>query len=329
MSNIQVSVRCVTYNHVGYIAQCLESLVTQKTDFDYEVLVFDDASNDGTSDIVRMYAERYPDIVVPIIRTQNCYSRGLSADYNFLDYAKGRFIAVCEGDDYWCCESKLQQQFDYMALHPECLLLCSGVAEYDDTKQRIVSVRRAADAESNVKLERILFNFTSFGTNSMMYRRESHNLPEAFTGWGVGDYPRFIYSSIMGVVHYLPEVMSVYRINVPGSWTARNKDLSTKKKSTVMISKGLKAADQYSSFRYHYLFERAVYLQKRDYLLAAKDWRELTAGETALFFRNDSLKMKMIAWMRCFLPDSVVRILIDIDKVVAKHGVDKFSAKTQ
>lgn len=320
MGNVQVSVRCITYNHVNYIEQCLESLVSQKTTFDYEVLVFDDASNDGTSDIVRKYAQQYPDIVVPVIHKQNQNSIGSDADHNFLDYARGRYIAFCEGDDYWCCETKLQKQFDYMDTHPDCALLCSAVAEYDDGKQRIVGIRHADNDETDVKLERILHSFTSFGTSSMMYRREDHALPKEFTGWGVGDYPRFIHAAIVGKVHFFPEVMSAYRINVPGSWTTRNRNLDTKKRSMELLIEGLKAADEYSVFEYHGLFERAKYLQRRNYLLAARDWDELTSGETASFFRNDSLRMKAIAWVRCFFPDWAIDGLIEVEKAFAKFS---------
>lgn len=314
MSDIQVTVRCITYNHVAYIEQCLTSLVSQKTTFSYEVLVFDDASTDGTSDIVRRFAEEYPNIIVPVIHSSNHYSRGIDTDEGFLDLAKGKYVAFCEGDDYWCSDDKLQEQFDYMESHPDCRLHCHAVAEFDDQKQKIACIRKASDTEADVSLERVLFNFTSFGTNSMMYRRVDHELPKAFRGWGVGDYPRFIYSKLAGNIHYSTDIMSAYRTNVPGSWTSRNRSLSAKKRSTEMIAEGLHRADEYSGLEYHELFDWAAYLQKRDYLLASKEWNELTKGELSNYFHKDTFKKKLIAWARCFLPDAITQRLIDFEK---------------
>ena len=276
--------------------------------------MFDDASNDGTSDVVRSYAEQYPEIVVPFIHSENRHSKGLEADDGFLDLAKGDLIAFCEGDDYWCSEYKLQKQFDFMVAHPECTLCTHSVAEFDDKIQKVVAIRMVSDCECDVKLEQILFEFTSFGTNSMMYRRNDHSLPEAFNGWGVGDYPRFIYSALDGVVHFMPEVMSVYRTNVAGSWTKRNGTADKKCHSTALITEGLIAADEYSDREYSELFARAAYLQKRDCLLARREWRELTRGDTATFFHEDPFRKKAIAWVRCFLPDAVVRFLVDASK---------------
>ena len=97
-----VSICCITYNHAPYIRQCLDGFMMQQTNFTFEVLIHDDASTDGTADIIREYESKYPDIIKPIYQTENQYSKGVkvSATFNF-PRAKGKYIAMCEGDDYW------------------------------------------------------------------------------------------------------------------------------------------------------------------------------------------------------------------------------------
>ena len=124
-NEILVSICCITYNHEPYIRDAIEGFLMQKTDFPFEVLIHDDASTDGTADIIREYETKYPDIIKPIYQTENQYSKGIkiSATYNY-PRAKGKYIALCEGDDYWIDPYKLQKQVDFLEAHEECVLTC-------------------------------------------------------------------------------------------------------------------------------------------------------------------------------------------------------------
>lgn len=116
-----VSICCAAFNHAPYIAQTLDSFLSQQCDFAFEILVHDDCSTDGTDEILRQYQSRYPDIVKPLFETENQYSKGVPIDPTFnYSRAQGRYIALCEGDDYWCDPHKLQRQVDFMQSHPEC-----------------------------------------------------------------------------------------------------------------------------------------------------------------------------------------------------------------
>ena len=116
-----VSICCVTYNHADTVAQALESFLAQQADVPLEILVHDDASTDGTADILKRYAALYPDVVKPLFETQNQYSKGVSMDATFnFPRATGAYIALCEGDDYWCDPHKLKKQLEALATHPEC-----------------------------------------------------------------------------------------------------------------------------------------------------------------------------------------------------------------
>ena len=115
-----VSVLCTAYNHEEYIRDALESIVSQQTDFPFELLVNDDASTDGTAAIIREYAEKYPDIVRPFYQEKNLYSQDIDIYYAvFFPNARGKYVAFCEGDDYWTDPTKLQRQVDFLEVHPE------------------------------------------------------------------------------------------------------------------------------------------------------------------------------------------------------------------
>ena len=116
-----VSICCAAYNHAPYIAQALDSFLAQDVDFAIEVLVLDDASTDGTQEILRDYARRFPQVVKPLFETENQYSKGVAIDPTFnYPRARGRYIALCEGDDCWVDPLKLRRQVDYMQAHPDC-----------------------------------------------------------------------------------------------------------------------------------------------------------------------------------------------------------------
>ena len=132
--NVLVSICCITYNQEAYIRDALEGFVKQKTNFRYEVLIHDDASTDRTAEIIREYEEKYPDLIKPILQTVNQYSLGLtnvSGTWNFPRAVKNgsKYIAMCEGDDYWIDEHKLQRQVDYLEAHLHEKLTVADVAK--------------------------------------------------------------------------------------------------------------------------------------------------------------------------------------------------------
>ena len=125
-----VSVCCVTYNHASYIKKAIDSFLMQETDFPFEILIHDDSSTDGTTDIVMEYAEKYPGIIKPIIQTENQLSKGgLICPRLVFPKTLGKYIALCDGDDYWTDKTKLQKQVsflennsDYVITYTDCRL---------------------------------------------------------------------------------------------------------------------------------------------------------------------------------------------------------------
>jgi glycosyltransferase involved in cell wall biosynthesis len=169
-----VSVIIITYNQENYIGQALESIVTQKTSFEFEVLVGDDMSTDKTPAIISDFAQRYPAIIKPIIRKKN-----LGPAPNFVETLKlsqGRYIAICEGDDYWTDPLKLQRQADFLDANPDCVVCFHPVRviyENGTHEDEIYPVQK-----DGFTLERLVEgNFIQ--TNSVMYRATNYNdLPD-------------------------------------------------------------------------------------------------------------------------------------------------------
>lgn len=118
--SLMVTIRCLTYNHEPYIRQCLEGFVMQKSNFKFEAIVHDDASTDGTAAIIREFAEKYPDIIKPIFETENQYSKHDGSLNRIMnEHTYGKYVAYCEGDDYWTDPLKLQKQIDFLESHPD------------------------------------------------------------------------------------------------------------------------------------------------------------------------------------------------------------------
>lgn len=210
--NILVSIICNTYNHEPYIRQCLEGFVMQKTDFAFEVLIHDDASTDKTAEIIREYEAQYPDIIKPIYQTENQYSKKTGIMKTFqIPRVKGKYIALCEGDDYWIDPLKLQKQVDFMELHPDYGLCYSKAKTYI---QKTSSYGRII-GNGKSTFEELLIN-NSIPTLTTMFRESLYHNYISEIGWHnewrMGDYPIWLYCANKMKVHFIDEVMCVYRV---------------------------------------------------------------------------------------------------------------------
>ena len=223
MNDIAVSVVCNTYNHEKYIRDALESFVMQKTAFKYEVLVHDDASTDRTADIIREYEEKYPDIIKPIYQTENQYSKDSGAVGKIqLARVNGRYIALCEGDEYWTDPLKLQKQYDAMEQHPELDICTHGAYRVNAETGKVLSIIAPEKDSTVISTERVISGGGGFvATNSIMYRASiAQNIPEFRRNCNF-DYMLQINGALRGGMLYLEDIMSSYRVNADNSWTQR------------------------------------------------------------------------------------------------------------
>lgn len=221
--NVAVSVICNAYNHETYIAQCLESLVMQKTNFPYEILVHDDASTDRTADIIREYEKQYPHLVKPIYQTENQYSKGGIDQFQY-PRAKGRYIAFCEGDDYWTDPLKLQKQFDAMEAHPEVDMCTHAAVMIDGRTEKKIGTITPKQADCIIPVEDVIAGDGSYvASNSWFYRAELDKTIPPFRQLLDFDYTFQIDGALRGGLLYLSDYMSVYRIMAKGSWSTTMK----------------------------------------------------------------------------------------------------------
>ena len=229
-NEIAVSVQCITYNHEPYIRDCLEGFVNQKTNFKFEVIIHDDASTDKTADIIREYEQKYPDIIKPIYQTENQYSKKVKFIRTYIwPKIRGKYIALCEGDDCWIDLEKLQKQYDFMEANPECVACIGGakVKEYQEGANDYINF--PTETSRYIPLEEAIEKGYTYSTATYFYRASllSNNY---FDGLNLsfGDYTKILNFCLNGKLYCFHEVFSMYRHGVPGSWTARNEGSAEK-----------------------------------------------------------------------------------------------------
>lgn len=257
-NSIMVTVWCTVYNHEPYIRDCLEGFMNQKTNFRYEVVVHDDASTDKSAAIIQQYAEKYPDIIKPILQTENQYSKKNGAIRRIREEnSRGKYVAICEGDDYWTDPHKLQEQVDFMESHPEYSLACtdavvlSGKTELDWHRY---------DNDCEISLEDIIHKRGAWiYTASMLYRKHLlDDYPVFAQKCHVGDYPKAIHLALRGKVYFFAKKMVTYRYLTPGSWSSTTRIDESYFPKWLSEIRMLQGYNQDSGEQYHKYFERVM-----------------------------------------------------------------------
>ena len=226
-----VSVDCITYNQAAYVGKCLDGMLAQKCSFAWEILVHDDASSDGTAGIIREYQSRRPDLILPILQSENQHSRGLSVSTFNWRRARGKYIAMCEGDDYWTDPEKLQRQFDFMEAHPEYSMCCHRALVLDESDGgRMKPYNRFGGPlpgrDRDLALDDIIrYDGSYIPTASLFFRRSClEGFMEFKKGCPYGDYPLQMYLGMQGKVRYFASDMAVYRRSGDSSYTRQYAD---------------------------------------------------------------------------------------------------------
>lgn len=218
-NSILVSIKCAVYNHEPYLRQCLEGFVMQKTNFQFEAIVHDDASTDGSATIIREYAEKYPDIIKPIYETENQYSKRDGSLSRIMNAAcKGKYIAVCEGDDYWIDPLKLQKQVDFLEENPDYGLVHTYF-HYVDVHDKIIPPPTQFHLHIQERIfdgyiwDYYLYNPGFIMTCTCMFRRSLYREEEqTFLDTGI-----FMMIARQSKVHCIREITSCYRRNPQGA----------------------------------------------------------------------------------------------------------------
>lgn len=257
-----VSVVCMCFNHEEYIEDALCSFFMQKTDFPFEVLVHDDASTDGSAAIIRRFEARYPSIIRAIYQTENQFSLGRRQGAATREKSRGRYIAMCEGDDYWIAADKLQWQFDVMEARPD-VSMCFHAAYTEDAKsgERLEEICMHSSEDCYVGLKPMILGGGGYcPTNSLFFRKDAvADMPHFMRECPVGDAAIQMMCALSGKIYYLPFVMSVYRTKVSDSWTARmSVDFARIIQHNAEVTKFYRSLDKHLNGKYRVTIARKL-----------------------------------------------------------------------
>lgn len=255
---LMVSVWCLAYKHEKYIRDAIEGFLMQKTNFRFEIVIHDDASTDGTVGILKGYEEKHPELIRVIYEDENQYSKYEYPSQFFCGIPrrelKGKYIAFCEGDDYWIDPDKLQIQIDYMESHPDCVMTVHNAVWLNcktGDKKRFVLLEGERDIspadDININLP----------TASYIFRREMLDMDEFFLETDVGDVPLQLYCMAKGKIHYFDRIMSVYRYLSENSWSLKHHDVIYCIKHLAYIARLWEKYNKYTGRIYEECIRRA------------------------------------------------------------------------
>lgn len=293
--NFLVRIQCLTYNHASYIEDAMNGFTMQKTTFPYLCVIIDDASTDGEPEVIRQYLNENFDLDDALITQQdetedfvrvfsrnknnlNCYFLVVFLKYNhysikkpkgpyYKDWINGiKYIAICEGDDYWIDPLKLLKQVDFMDKHTShSLCFCSHKNLYPSGESQIES-RYNCDMDECTIEDIILGGGTFMATNSMLYRCSMYQQP--YSTWAVGcpisDVPLMLTLANNGKVAFLNDVMCVYRITSSGSWTSKMRsNFKLRWNHNRKITRMWHQFDKWSGGKYHEIVSQRIWHNKK------------------------------------------------------------------
>lgn len=283
--DILVSINCITYNHEKVIANAIEGFLMQKTNFKYEILIGEDCSTDKTRVVIEEYIRKFPSKIRMITSEGNIgFMENIKRLYQ---NSKGRYIAVCEGDDYWIDPLKLQKQVGYMEAHKECTF-CFHNAEKVDAMGKRTNIVMLSN-KKNKKIfnagEMALFGFIP--TASHIYRKEClQNPPEWYMKSSVGDLPLLLIATSKGYAYYFDEVMSHYRTGQINS--EAGKLLRSSKLEAISFTNGV--IDIFNNFN---KYTNNIYKKDIDKLIINNEFH-------ILMLENNISKLKTIKYKKLY-----------------------------
>lgn len=312
MSNdITVSVLCTVYNHEKYLDQCLNSLVNQKTNFKYEIIVHDDASTDKSVDIIKKYQKLYPELIKPILQKENQYSKELTAiNKIILLKARGKFFAFCEGDDYWIDNAKLQKQYDAISTHSDCKLCVHRVIDVNEygVELNTFHPRDNSLASGVIESKRFVemicssysFQTTSYFAEAELMRSLVDEEPAFYANAPVHDQVYLLYFGYKGNVLYINETMSCYRNDCSGSFSKKFLASSFESQNAFynkMINMYLKY-NKYTDNLFQSACEKPIIKYKYYIALNNRQYSELVKKEYKEYLKKESLKSRLYIYFK-------------------------------
>ncbi|XPS87914.1 glycosyltransferase, family II [Desulfosarcina variabilis str. Montpellier] len=278
-SNPIVSICCITYNHEKYIRGTIEGFLIQKTEFPFEIVIHDDASTDNTAKILKNYAEQYPKLIFPIWQEENQYSRGVKIYPSCVwPKARGKYIALCEGDDHWIDSRKLQNQMNFIEKNKDYIAVTeNSIVRYDDGREILFSKKPSRD----IKIEEVIKN-RQFATASILFRN-CIKFPVEFNGLIAGDTPLFILLLQKGKLKYFNRITSIYSRGKQGVTYNFNRKIGDLEKLIIYY----RTLDSYLNHNFKSIFKDHIAV---NYLDIAKV--SIKSKNFGSFFKNIYLYLK-------------------------------------
>lgn len=318
-----VCVNCTTYNHGRYVRKCLDGFVMQQTDFKFIVVVVDDASTDNTPSIITEYATKYSGIIHPILLKENHYSLKKNKSPYWEPYnKKSKYVAFCEGDDYWTDPHKLQKQVDVLEIHPDCKVCVHKVEKVFENGESRKKFLPSFDLPTGrIKSRQFIKLFCvdyPFQTNSYIftsydyieYRNSNTNYRKVA---GLYDVSIMLYFGQLANAYYINESMSCYRVGGIGSHNDRVRVDPVYRESIFLLSEAItKEYDVFTNYKYHdecmlrlnkYKYDRVVYSHFAGDITTEQYEKEIVKKQYRYFFRrNTPFKARLLTYMNVYTP---------------------------
>lgn len=298
---IKVSVNVEVFNHEKYLRECLNSILNQLVNFNVVINIHDDASTDGSKEIIEEYQRKYPDIISPIIQKENIYSKTQKENPVLTIQGlrvKGQYVAMCEGDDYWTDPYKLQIQSTLMDQNPSCRLCLHIVEKINNKTGKLMNLMPSYKMKSGILSSKrfipLVLNKYSFQTSSYFFKAEDSmtfysSLPKFADIMPTGDETMIMYYGQLGNVIFINKKMSVYRKFAEGSWSVRHREYSEEKNIEVSKAriKSLLLYDSYTNYKFHKSCQKRMNKVKLSLYLRTNDRNSLIKDKKVIrYFRK-------------------------------------------
>ena len=291
-STPKLSVHIVTYNHASFIAQALDSVLMQKFPCEYEILIGDDCSSDGTAEIIKSYHRRFPEKIRPVLREKNL-GPGPNA-VELLERCTGEYIAFLEGDDYWIDTDKLRLQLDYLEQNPDCALVHHRVRNISWPSGVCLAENPRPRFRIQKPPRRTLAMVNYIQTCSVMFRRKClPPLDAGFRELKIGDWPLFVLLSQNGWIGFIDKAMAEYRIHSNNNWNCRGPEY----KVSAMAAMAVYLAERVNDDSKGFWHDTILALALKDAALALRSGKWLQFLEKTRYFLHNSRKFHRPFWL--------------------------------
>ena len=304
-----VSVLVMTYNHAEYIRQALDSVLAQVVNFEYELLISEDCSTDGTRATVMEYQQRHPERIRLLLSPENVHNNTVVT--RGIEAARGKYIALLDGDDYWRVPDKLQRQVDFLEHHPECSISFHNALVVDETTDRAPWLWTPTDQPEITTLREIWMG-NYIATSATMFRRwQSGTIPAWYIDmFPITDWPLHILNAERGKIGYLDAVMGVYRYHRRGYYSPLSE--ARKLQETLRC---LQAMNGHLHYKYDDLVQVAItkyFIEWAEEYLARGDVAQArvcfaTARQGHLINEHVSWPRVMALWLKLYGGQAVTR----------------------